>query len=385
MRTDPRRARRPLAAAVIAALTAASIACDAPSPVQSEELVDPVLERILALGFPAEVIEDRGDYYLVEGDISFSKQELVPRRAADPQPTSPFRPQFHYRTTNLVSQSAVGSITVNVAPLASQAPAWAAALTDAIAAWNGIGGTAVHMTAQSGSGDITVGTECDDLFPNSAARAEFPWVDGSPGWVILVNRCSVHYSTLSHLQKVWVMAHELGHTVGLRHTNGYGEGSAGVGLIHIPGTPGPEGDPASVFNTGLLSVPAFSGFSNYDKIAIRTLYPPPPPPVRVHLDGPFLVTVKALYTYTANVSDPSFVIYDWYERFCTRYDDESSCTPWTHFSGLGATFTRVLGPDCSGVQENNFQVRVRVRRPTDGSEDEDTLVTGLCKLSGPIS
>jgi hypothetical protein len=66
------------------------------------------------------------------------------------------------------------------------------------------------------------------------------------------------------------MLHELGHNLGLRHTDGQGEGSAGVGLVHIPGTP--TSDPNSFMRSRSCGV-SWTGFSNGDLIALNHLWP----------------------------------------------------------------------------------------------------------------
>jgi len=69
------------------------------------------------------------------------------------------------------------------------------------------------------------------------------------------------------------MTHELGHTIGFRHTNwdDLGEPETLLGLFHIEGTP--EGnDPHSIMNGG-NATSGFSGLSYYDKVALRALYP----------------------------------------------------------------------------------------------------------------
>lgn len=53
-----------------------------PNPVTTKE--SPTLKKLLAMGFARQDIEDRGSYYLVEGDIVFQKE--APKSATVPKP-----------------------------------------------------------------------------------------------------------------------------------------------------------------------------------------------------------------------------------------------------------------------------------------------------------
>ncbi|HYV48294.1 MAG TPA: M57 family metalloprotease, partial [Myxococcaceae bacterium] len=78
-----------------------------------------------------------------------------------------------------------------------------------------------------------------------------------------------------------VVTHEIGHCVGMRHSDYYNrsiscgtggnEGSAGVGAILIPGTPSTATVGGSVMNSCFRSNESGS-WSNTDKTALQTLY-----------------------------------------------------------------------------------------------------------------
>ena len=72
--------------------------------------------------------------------------------------------------------------------------------------------------------------------------------------------------------KSYNMVHELGHCIGLRHTNWdiRGEPINPWGANLIPGTP--SQDPNSVMNGGTANN-VYLGFSSYDIIALQYLYP----------------------------------------------------------------------------------------------------------------
>ncbi|WGQ15701.1 M57 family metalloprotease [Sphingobacterium faecium] len=83
---------------------------------------------------------------------------------------------------------------------------------------------------------------------------------------------------LNKQQLIFLIAHEFGHTLGLRHTNWklYNEpeitGNVGaysvLGTVPFLGAPPLDPDPNSIFNSTTCGIP-FTEFSAYDKIAIK--------------------------------------------------------------------------------------------------------------------
>ena len=76
-----------------------------------------------------------------------------------------------------------------------------------------------------------------------------------------------------------VITHEIGHCVGMRHSDYFSrqscgqnsnEGTAGVGANHIPGTPTGY-DPTSLMNA-CFSANEDGEFNNFDRIALEYLY-----------------------------------------------------------------------------------------------------------------
>lgn len=254
----------------------------------------PIRDRaaIQELGFSTRHVVDRGRYYVVEGDIAIDKEHLhdALEAASRPKPVmkgaalekgwrpwgpaepprsrasrSPVGPRFQYRATTLVDQSRVRNIRVDLSALASE-PAWQNAARQAMTEWNAIVGAAINFT-EGAPGDIVIQFE-DFGNTQYAALAALPrhGVNGGPGPLIRIN---TQFIWLNNSVKLTLLAHELGHTIGFRHTNWQeaGEDPGIAGAHGIYGTP--QVDPNSVMNH---TVGSWSGFSSYDERAAITLY-----------------------------------------------------------------------------------------------------------------
>jgi hypothetical protein len=238
---------------------------DNPTAGRTDADKESLVEAVRAMGLRTDMIEDHGDFLLVEGDIYLPKAELR-RRSSDP-----LNPRFQYTTNNVVSNTKINQIVVDLSGLSSQT-AWQTAARDAISHWSGISNTHVKMVEGS-PGDITVGTTC--TASNVAAYASFP-SGGNPGSTIYVNTC-FGYSTTS-AQKVHNMVHELGHTISFRHSNytqlGESAGTDGANLIF--GTPTSGNATGSVMNGG-TALNSWAGFASSDVTATQKRYPIPGP------------------------------------------------------------------------------------------------------------
>lgn len=115
------------------------------------------------------------------------------------------------------------------------------ALTNAVARYNNQGLLLSFQKLTSGTVNIILS---DVSGTSYIASAGFP-SNGNPYSSIKFNTA---YSTWSSSTLTSVIAHEIGHCIGFRHTDYmnrqyscggsyYNEGSAGIGAIHIPGTP----------------------------------------------------------------------------------------------------------------------------------------------------
>jgi hypothetical protein len=259
-------------------LLAGVLAACSDTTTSSAPRAEPTLaERVAALGFRTDMIEDHGDFVLVEGDIYLSKAQLRTVTVVDAN--DPLRPSFQYRTTNLVGSPKVYDIKVDVSGLNSQT-SWQTAAREALTHWSGISNSYVRLV-ETGPADITVSTTCTSS--NVAAYASFP-SGGNPGSTIYVNTCFAYSTT--YAQKVHNMVHEFGHTLGFRHSNytQQGESAGTEGAVHIANTPTSGNATGSVMNGG-TALNSWAGFAASDLTATRALYPLPKPVLSVTNSG----------------------------------------------------------------------------------------------------
>lgn len=200
---------------------------------------DEALAKIYKLGFSNKnVIRDGNGNYIVEGDILLSEDDL------NSVPETKFLrvgEEEQYRTTNLV-RNLPRTITVS---LASNLSTWSTALNTALSRYNTLGLRITFRRVTSGANISIVNGSGGFL-----ASAGFPTSAGNPYHRIVLNGSAVAGQPQNTVATI--LAHEIGHCIGFRHTDymnrsyscggsPVNEGSAGVGAIHIPGTPtGPD-------------------------------------------------------------------------------------------------------------------------------------------------
>ncbi|MGB8190405.1 MAG: M57 family metalloprotease [Chitinophagaceae bacterium] len=249
-------------------LIAAAVSCKKDAAPAADEISQDVLAKIHGLGFTnTNVIKDDGGY-IVEGDIFLTNEALS--GAASSQFLR-VGAEEQYRTFNLVT-ALPRVITVSVS---SRLPASISDGTnEAIARYNAQSLLITFQRVSSGGNiDIVKGNG------NYLASAGFPTSGGSPYGQIKVNSSQLTGQPLGTVASV--IAHEMGHCIGFRHTDymnrayscggsAVNEGASSVGAVLIPGTPsGP--DP----NSWMLSCIG-SGqnrpFNANDRVALSYLY-----------------------------------------------------------------------------------------------------------------
>ena len=233
-----------------------------------QEISDATLAKIQSHGFGISNVQKTEEGYLVEGDIILTEEFLnsVPggnllRIAGNEQ----------YRTTNLVTGlprnitiSSSGSVNANVS----------AGIDAAIARYNAEG-LQITMSRVTSNGDIVIKIINGG---NYIASAGFPTSGGDPYNQVKFNKQYQNYS-LNFVTTV--IAHEVGHCIGFRHTDymdrSYScggsptnEGASTVGAILVPGTP--SGPDAESWMLSCLSASTNRPFNSNDIIALNYLY-----------------------------------------------------------------------------------------------------------------
>lgn len=235
--------------------------------VQAEAVTQSELDQILALGFSNKnVTKDDGDL-IVEGDIR------IPVSALHVVPESQFLrvgSEEQYRTTNVVSTGGGRVITISIQSKLSD---YRGALDEAIARYNAEN---LQLTFQRVNSNADIAVVRGN--GNYLASAGFP-SGGQPYGEIKLNASQVSGQPLNTVASI--LAHEIGHCIGFRHTDfmnrayscgGFpvNEGSSNVGAIQIPGTP--SGPDANSWMLSCIGSGQNRPFNSNDKIALNYLY-----------------------------------------------------------------------------------------------------------------
>ena len=225
-----------------------------------------ILDNLAQAGFPADDIQVVNGVVYVGGDAEVGLTASREMLAGGGGPEQ-------YRTANLVG-AAVDTICVDGAKLTG---AFGAALDEAIANYNALGLTfQLRRTTGNAAG-------CDALI---TGRVSGPTggSSGFPSGGLPFNKFQIgsglksfSVATITH-----VITHELGHTVGMRHSDFFNrsiscggqaanEGDGGIGAILIPGTPDGATLGGSLMNSCFRTVET-GEFTASDVTALRALY-----------------------------------------------------------------------------------------------------------------
>ncbi len=255
-----------------------------------------VLKDIREWGYMDNNILDYGDFYVVEGDMIFHKDEDYSLDAIDlnagKQNSSEGKGEEielnidgQWFTGNKVGNYLNRVVRIHRNPALENG--WETAITNAVNAWNGACGIRLSavttLPANTDNLNVTVNHANLPLVGGvrtTVARADFPNNTGRPGTIMEIDP---FFNTYSVAQKTTVMIHEIGHLIGFRHTdsrlgrrnepttgnNNYG---TQYGYVHVAGTPtGADANSIMNHNIGGTTI----GFSTHDRTGALSLYPRP--------------------------------------------------------------------------------------------------------------
>lgn len=214
------------------------IACSKTKDAPADQIPEAVKAKVAALGFDPANVQLHPEGYLVEGDIVVTQDDLD--NGHPERKSLIYANEEHYRTTRTVT-GLPRNITIRVA--SGLPSSYVTALNTAISRYNAQG-LRITMSRVTSGGNIVISAA-----PSGSgylASAGFPTSSGNPYSSVLVNRS--YLDTWNANTVASIIAHEIGHCIGFRHTDymsrqyscggsAYNEGASTVGAVHIPGTP----------------------------------------------------------------------------------------------------------------------------------------------------
>lgn len=249
---------------------------------KTDEISDEVLTQFTDLGFDVSDIVvvnhqnpltgEISKQYQLEGDILVPESQM--REMLDSDIFGLGANGEQYRTNNLVSNNQTISVIGYTGGSNALDNTMRTALQWAVANYNrlNIGLNFTLSFSSSTNADMVV----YKVSGGGGGSAGFPSGGNPYKWIqIQSGTSSFGTNVVEH-----VITHEMGHSIGLRHTDyfnrsiscgsGGNEGSSGVGAIHIPGTP-TSADMNSIM-LACFSSSEDGEFGPYDVVALEYLY-----------------------------------------------------------------------------------------------------------------
>ncbi|WP_212005607.1 M57 family metalloprotease [Chitinophaga sp. HK235] len=310
------------------------------------EITTDRLDRIKAMGFNTNGVVKIAGGYVVEGDI------FLPDKDLESMPQSPklrIAKTEQYNTFKLITTGASRVITISVTNLPT---VYTAAVDDAIARYNALGMRLSFIRVGSGGQiDIQNGALPAGVLGRSAG---FPDGSGNPPSPIVLSASNIGNSP-DQAYLATVIAHEIGHCIGFRHTDYFNrnyscyyssqpnEGGGDMGAVNIPGTPTAE-DPNS-WMLACIGNGVNRPFNANDMIALNYLYGANPPATITSAPSAKVVPASGgnlINIYAIGATNN--VIHKWY----------SEAFGWSTWQDLGGNIAQV--PVASAKDQNSIDL-----------------------------
>ncbi|RAJ11090.1 dual-action HEIGH metallo-peptidase [Chitinophaga skermanii] len=247
--------------------------------VSTNQLDASIVQKIKALGFDTSRIIPMGKGFIVENDIYLSRTYLDSKVPSSP--VIQIAKTEQYRTYNIVT----GLPRVIKVALDGSANTvfFQQAVDEAIARFNDLGYQLTFQRVSTGQdilvkGYYEVSTSLGYAGDGVNDATGFPDVNGNPASVININ--TYYISTVNSVgYTASIIQHEIGHTIGFRHTDYFNRASCGInvaepvnplGAVQIPGTP--SGADYRSWMEACHAGTGSSTFSQYDMFALAYLF-----------------------------------------------------------------------------------------------------------------
>jgi len=261
-----------LAVAVVSTVVSSACKKDIKQESPVEEFPQEDMAQIQKLGFGTRDVIKTKEGYIVEGDILLTKEHL---KAVPKVEKLRVGNEEQYRTFNTV-YALPRTITVRVAT--SLNSTYVTAVNTAIARYNALGLLIKFQRVTSGGNIVLLPAPAGATY---LASGGFPTDAGNPWNTIYVNASALNTWNIN--TKASIMAHEIGHCIGFRHTDYYNraiscggaysnEGASTVGFKLIPGTPSTATNAGASWMLACISNGLNRPFNGADKIALNFLY-----------------------------------------------------------------------------------------------------------------
>src|SRR5688500_8806104 len=242
------------------------------TPQTDNEQKGTVYEYIKKLGYKDSEIKDIGEDYLVDGDMLFSKKSQPDFSIFNGPKTE------QYGTSSYVGYDKQTFVAIYVDPSAA---AFSSEVADAVDLWNNVPNCRLNFQVIGSLIGADIVVMMYNLASGECARAYTP-MNGNPGSLIKLGNGLFQF--LPYDQRMAAIAHEIGHTIGFRHTNWISlhepqelldDVGAHADATHILGTP--TGDDFNSIMNGFTCGESPTTLSNFDILAVQFLYPENPP------------------------------------------------------------------------------------------------------------